>query len=97
MRRADHLALLDHLAADGLVLEHVSVPRREVVHVKSLIESYPGIGSVHAPPGRELGERTSLVVATAPGFVAMMDGILAELEDEVGLMRGVRDTREETA
>lgn len=77
------LALLDGMVADGLRLRSLSIPAAEVLFVKSVLEAYPGLCSVHAPRGRVQGPLAPLVVACAEGATGDVDAILDELVAEV--------------
>ena len=75
------------LSEDGMIERCVVVPTHEVVYVKSILEAYPGLASVHARPGRETSGGARLVIASAPGMVNELDAVIDELEAEVSLRR----------
>ena len=86
-----HAKLMAQLSEDGLTERVVVVPTHEVVYVKSILEAYPGLASVHAQPGRETTGGARLVLASTRGLTAMLDAVIDELTEEVGLTR-VTDT-----
>lgn len=77
------MELLDQMEADGMIRRAVRIARREIVYLKSIIEAYPGLASVHAPPGRELGETTRVFVMFPPGAASEVDAMLGELALEI--------------
>lgn len=76
------LALLDGMVADGMRLRGLSIPPSEVLFVKSVLEAYPGLCSVHAPRGRVQGPLAPLVIACSHEAVVEVHSILDELEAE---------------
>jgi hypothetical protein len=77
---------------DAMTLRDVDLPKREVVFFKSLIEAYPGVAAVHATrrdaansrhaaPGGTPAAR--LIVATSRELTAELDGLLADLANEI--------------
>lgn len=80
------MALVDQMKADGMICRSVRVPTREVVYVKSIVEAYPGLATILAPPGRELGETARLFVVFHPGAEGEVGGMLGELSLETGLV-----------
>jgi len=59
-------ALLAMMRRDGMVVQTITVPTSAVVHVKAIIEAYPGLASVHAARGRTQDPRTRLFIASSP-------------------------------
>ncbi|MEM1029951.1 MAG: hypothetical protein AAF928_06905 [Myxococcota bacterium] len=58
--------LLAMMRRDGMRVQTFDVPTPAVVVVKSVLEAYPGLASVHAAAGRAPGEHTRLFVASSP-------------------------------
>ncbi len=86
--------LIASIEADGMVLRHVELATEQVVFLKGLLEAYPSIAAVHAPPaapGRVTDRRSAVMIATTPGFADELDGILSELSCELELQ--VREAR----
>lgn len=79
----DLRVLLDAMRTDGMRLRAISLPPAEVLFVKSVLEAYPGLCSVHAPRGRVQGDRAPLIVAAPPQAATEVDAILDELLTEV--------------
>lgn len=75
------------LSEDGLTERAVVVPTHEVVYVKSILEAYPGLASVHARPGRETTGGARLVIACTPALAPELDAVIDELAVEVSLER----------
>ena len=67
------------MATDGMVMREIRVPVSEVSWVKSVLEAYPGLCSVHAPRGRAQGSHTSLVIASSSGAALEVSAIVDEL------------------
>ncbi len=78
---------MEQLSEDGLTERTVVVPTHEVVYVKSILEAYPGLASVHAQPGRETTGGARLVIACTPGLTSELDDVIDELGEEVSLTR----------
>jgi len=77
--------LVASITADGMIVRHVEVATEQVVFLKSILEVYPGIAAVHAPPGAAKGGRASLMLASTPGLVGELDAMLADIADAVSL------------
>ena len=76
-RRA-RAALSVATASVGMATRAVSLPAREVVFVKGLVEASDGLASIFAERGGEL------VIAAPLGREAELDELLADLQIELG-------------
>lgn len=65
-------------ATSGLVIRRVSLPAKEVVFAKGILEASEGVGVLFGERGGEL------IAATPPTRAFELDRVLADLRDEVG-------------
>jgi hypothetical protein len=83
------MELSEQMEADGMIRRVVRVLRHEVVYVKCIVEAYPGLASILAPPrrsGEAPSDESRLVLAFHPGVESEVDAMLRELSDETGLV-----------
>ena len=71
----------------GLCACFVSAPRRHLIYIKVLLESYEGVGVARSEDPFYDDERALLVLLLVPDFLDAAAGLIGHFETAVGLRR----------